>query len=56
MKLLLHPARVVSLVFLAVILVGTAILMLPMSQAEGISSSWVTAFLPPFRLSALLGW
>ncbi|MBK5528493.1 TrkH family potassium uptake protein [Pseudomonas sp. TH06] len=44
MKLLLHPARVVSLVFLAVILVGTAILMLPMSQAEGISSSWVTAF------------
>ncbi|MGZ7460131.1 TrkH family potassium uptake protein [Pseudomonas sp. Ma2-10] len=43
MKLLLHPARSVALVFLAAILAGTAILMLPISHAEGISASWVTA-------------
>ncbi|UVE15970.1 TrkH family potassium uptake protein [Pseudomonas sp. LS44] len=44
MKLRLHPARVVALVFLAAILAGTAILMLPISQAEGIAPPWVTAF------------
>lgn len=44
MKLLLHPARVVALVFLAAILAGTAILMLPISHAEGIVTPWVTAF------------
>ncbi|MGC6373584.1 TrkH family potassium uptake protein [Pseudomonas sp. K2I15] len=44
MKLLLHPARVVALVFLAAILAGTAILMQPISQAEGAAVPWVTAF------------
>ena len=43
MKLLLHPARVVALVFLVVILVGTALLMLPISQAAGAATPWVTA-------------
>lgn len=44
MKLLLHPSRVVALVFLAAILAGTAILMQPISQAEGIAAPWLTAF------------
>lgn len=44
MKLLLHPARVIALVFLAAILAGTFILMQPTSQAEGAAVPWVTAF------------
>jgi len=44
MKALLHPARAVALVFLLVILLGTALLMLPIAHAEGQSSHWVTAF------------
>lgn len=44
MKALLHPARIVALVFLLVILLGTALLMLPIAHAEGISAPWVTAF------------
>lgn len=43
MKALLHPARAVALVFLLVILLGTALLMLPVAHAEGQSSHWVTA-------------
>jgi potassium uptake TrkH family protein len=44
MKSLLHPARAVALVFLAAILVGSALLMLPISHAEGSAAPWVTAF------------
>jgi trk system potassium uptake protein TrkH len=44
MKLLLHPARVVALVFLAAIGVGTFILMQPISHAEGDAVPWATAF------------
>lgn len=44
MKLLLHPARVVALVFLAAIGVGTFILMQPISHAEGSAVPWATAF------------
>ncbi|AYF47347.1 TrkH family potassium uptake protein [Pseudomonas fluorescens] len=44
MKLLLHPARVVALVFLAAIGVGTFILMQPISHAEGGAVPWATAF------------
>ncbi|MGU3307064.1 TrkH family potassium uptake protein [Pseudomonas sp. M5A4_2d] len=44
MKLLLHPARAVALVFLAAIFAGTFILMQPISQAEGVAAPWVTAF------------
>lgn len=44
MKLMLHPARVVALVFLLAILVGSALLMLPIAHAEGTAASWVTAF------------
>ncbi|NQD95557.1 TrkH family potassium uptake protein, partial [Pseudomonas sp. CrR25] len=43
MKLLLHPARVVALVFLLVILLGSALLMLPIAHAEGMTAPWVTA-------------
>jgi Trk-type K+ transport system membrane component len=43
MKLLLHPARVVALVFLLAILVGSALLMLPIAHAEGMAAPWVTA-------------
>ncbi|WP_432706494.1 potassium transporter TrkG [Azotobacter salinestris] len=44
MKALLHPARAVALVFLAAILAGTVLLMLPAAHAEGISAPWTTAF------------
>ncbi|MCK3825729.1 MULTISPECIES: potassium transporter TrkG [unclassified Pseudomonas] len=44
MKLMLHPARAVALVFLAAIVAGTVILMLPISQSEGIAAPWLTAF------------
>ncbi|PAU56327.1 potassium transporter TrkG, partial [Pseudomonas indica] len=43
MKPLLHPARAVALAFLTVILIGTAILMLPISQAEGQAAPWTVA-------------
>jgi potassium uptake TrkH family protein len=44
MRTLLHPNRAVALIFLAVILMGTGLLMLPVSNAEGISAPWITAF------------
>lgn len=44
MKSLLHPARAVALSFLVVILVGTALLMLPVSHANGQAAPWLTAF------------
>jgi len=44
MKLLLHPARVIALVFLAAILAGTFVLMQPISHAEGDVVPWLTAF------------
>jgi len=44
MKSLLHPGRVVSLVFLFAILCGTALLSLPAAQAQGESAPWITAF------------
>lgn len=44
MKSLLHPARTVALAFLLTILAGTALLMLPLSHAEGQSAPWITAF------------
>ncbi|WP_339544521.1 TrkH family potassium uptake protein [Pseudomonas sp. RA_35y_Pfl2_P32] len=44
MKSLLHPARAVALVFLAAILVGSGLLMLPISHAEGSAAPWLTAF------------
>ena len=43
MKSLLHPSRVVTLVFLVVILLGTALLMLPISHADGAATPWLTA-------------
>jgi len=43
MKASLHPARIVALVFLSVIVAGTLLLMLPAANAEGISAPWVTA-------------
>jgi trk/ktr system potassium uptake protein len=44
MKTLLHPARTVALGFLLAIVVGTVILMLPISHAQGKSAPWLTAF------------
>lgn len=44
MKSLLHPGRVVALVFLIAILCGTALLSLPAAQAQGESAPWITAF------------
>lgn len=43
MKPLLHPARAVALAFLTVILISTAVLMLPISQAEGQAAPWTVA-------------
>ncbi|AZF49624.1 KtrAB potassium uptake system, integral membrane component KtrB [Pseudomonas sp. R2-7-07] len=43
MKSQFHPARVVALVFLVTVLVGTALLMLPISRTEGVGAPWVTA-------------
>ncbi|MNQ62469.1 Ktr system potassium uptake protein B [compost metagenome] len=43
MKSSLHPARVVALVFLTVIVTGTLLLMLPAANVAGISAPWVTA-------------
>lgn len=44
MKSLLHPARAVALGFLLAILLGTLLLMLPASSAEGQAAPWLTAF------------
>lgn len=40
---LAHPARLVPLVFLAAILAGTAVLMLPMARSDGSAAPFVTA-------------
>lgn len=44
MRSLLHPTRIVALAFLFAILVGTVVLMLPVSQAQGNAAPWLTAF------------
>ncbi len=44
MKSLLHPTRAVALGFLFAIVVGTVLLMLPASHAEGRSAPWLAAF------------
>ncbi len=44
MKQLLHPTRAVALGFLLTIIVGTVLLMLPVSQANGEAAPWLTAF------------
>lgn len=38
-----HPTRVVPLAFLITILIGTALLMLPISRAEAVSAPWIVA-------------
>lgn len=38
-----HPARVVPLAFLITILIGTALLMLPISRADAVSAPWIVA-------------
>lgn len=43
MKASLHPSRTVALLFLAVIVVGTLLLMLPYASADGQSASLLTA-------------
>jgi trk system potassium uptake protein TrkH len=42
MKSFTHPSRVVALAFLALIAIGTALLMLPASQAQGVQTPWLT--------------
>ena len=44
MKTILHPARSVTLAFLAVITVGTLLLMLPAARADGAGAPWIVAF------------
>lgn len=44
MRAILHPARAVSLAFLAAIMVGTLLLMLPAAHAEGTGAPWIVAF------------
>lgn len=44
MKTRLHPARAVALVFLLVILLGSALLMLPIAHTDGNPVPWVTAW------------
>lgn len=44
MKSLLHPSRAVALAFLVTIVAGTALLMLPIAQADGIAAPWLSAF------------
>ena len=39
-----HPARLVPLTFLVAILIGTALLMLPVASVDTASTSWLTAF------------
>ena len=43
MKTFLDPSRTIALSFLLLILVGTGLLMLPISQTQGASSPWLTA-------------
>lgn len=44
-KAILHPARAVTLAFLAAIAVGTLLLMLPAARADGMAMPWgVAAF------------
>jgi trk system potassium uptake protein TrkH len=43
MKSFTHPSRVVALAFLALIAIGTALLMLPVSQAQGLQTPGLTA-------------
>jgi trk system potassium uptake protein TrkH len=43
MKSFTHPSRVVALAFLALIAMGTVLLMLPASQAQGLRTPWLTA-------------
>jgi trk system potassium uptake protein TrkH len=38
-----HPARIIPLAFLGVIVLGTVLLMLPVSSASGASAPWLTA-------------
>ncbi|HAF54443.1 MAG TPA: ATPase [Thauera sp.] len=38
-----HPARIVPLAFLITILIGTALLMLPMSRADAVGAPWIVA-------------
>ncbi|MBV2264940.1 MAG: TrkH family potassium uptake protein [Thauera sp.] len=38
-----HPARIVPLAFLITILIGTALLMLPVSRADAVGAPWITA-------------
>ncbi len=38
-----HPARLIPLAFLATIVLGTVLLMLPVSHAEGVSPHWLTS-------------
>ena len=38
-----HPARIVPLAFLITILIGTALLMLPMSRADTVGAPWIVA-------------
>ena len=44
MKTILHPARAVALAFMAAILVGTLLLMLPAARAAGIAAPPMVAF------------
>ncbi|HEY1044520.1 MAG TPA: potassium transporter TrkG [Telluria sp.] len=43
-KVIVHPARAVPLAFLVVILIGTALLMLPAAHADGESAPFMVAF------------
>lgn len=43
MKSFTHPSRVVALAFLALIAIGTALLMWPVSHAPGVQTPWLTA-------------
>lgn len=43
MKSSLHPARVVALLFAGVVILGTALLMLPAASSDGLSAPFVTA-------------
>lgn len=43
MQSVLHPARAVALAFLVTILLGTAVLMQPVAQAQGEAVPWLTA-------------
>jgi trk system potassium uptake protein TrkH len=44
MKVIIHPARAVTLAFLVAVMVGTALLMLPAARAAGTSAPLMVAF------------